>query len=151
MASPVAIGLPVLIVLLWFSISRGLKPLNLLTRELEAKKPDNLVPLEELRAPNEVRPMVVALNQLLRRMSDSLEGERRFTANAAHELRTPLAAIQAQVYVVRTAQSDTERQRALEQLQRGVERGIRLVAQMLTLARLDPQHSIPANGLMNLE
>jgi len=143
LASPVVIGLPVLIVLLWFSINRGLIPLNKLTSEIEARKPDNLAPLDETQVPNEVRPMIVALNHLLLRMVNSLEGERRFTANAAHALRTPLAAIQAQVFVVRSAHSDQERQRALDQLQRGVERGIRLVSQMLTMARLDPQQPPP--------
>jgi signal transduction histidine kinase len=149
-ASPVAIGLPLLIVLLWFSIRRGLKPLKLLTTEIEARKPDNLVPLDEGEAPAEVRPMIAALNQLLLRMAESLQGERRFTANAAHELKTPLATLQAQVYVVRIAQNDTERQRALDQLQRGVERGIRLVGQMLTMARLDPEQALPDATPMNL-
>ncbi len=142
-ASPLALGLPVLIVLLWFSINRGLNPLNRLTNEIEARKPDNLLPISESTAPTEVLPMVVALNRLLHRMSNSLDGERRFTANAAHELRTPLAAIQAQVYVARSAETEAERQTALDNLQRGVERGIRLMAQMLTLARLDPHQSLP--------
>ena len=142
-ASPLALGLPVLIVLLWFSIHRGLNPLSLLTREIATREPANLVPLDAPGAPWEVRPMVQALNELLLRMAQTLEGERRFTANAAHELRTPLAAIQAQLYVARTAQGDEERARALDQLQCGVERAIRLVGQMLTLARIDPEQSLP--------
>ncbi len=142
-ASPLVFGLPVLIVLIWFSIKRGLKPLNVLTGEIEARKPDNLAPLDEVHVPKEVLPMVVSLNGLLRRMSDSLEGERRFTANAAHELRTPLAAIQAQVYAVRSAESEAERARNLDHLQRGVERSIRLMEQLLSLARLDPHQSLP--------
>ena len=142
-ASPLALGLPVLIVLLWFSISRGLNPLGVLTRDIASREPANLMPLDALSAPWEVRPMVQALNELLLRMTHTLEGERRFTANAAHELRTPLAAIQAQLYVVRTAQGEDERARALDQLQRGVERSIRLVGQMLTLARLDPEQELP--------
>ncbi len=143
LASPLVLGLPVLILLLWFSISRGLNPLGLLTREIQIRKPDNLLPLDVGSAPGEVRPMVLALNELLQRVSHTLEGERRFTSNAAHELRTPLAAIQAQLHVARKAQGDAERQLALEQLQRGVERGIRLVGQMLTLARLDPDQRLP--------
>jgi two-component system sensor histidine kinase QseC len=142
-ASPLALGLPVLIALLWFSIHRGLNPLGVLTRAIETREPQNLMPLDVLHAPWEVRPMVQALNELLARMTQTLEGERRFTANAAHELRTPLAAIQAQLYVVRSAQGEAERARSLDQLQRGVERGIRLVGQMLTLARLDPEQALP--------
>jgi two-component system sensor histidine kinase QseC len=142
-ASPLALGMPVLIALLWFSITRGLNPLGKLTRELASRKSDNLIPLDASSAPGEVRPMVQALNQLLHRMTATLEGERRFTANAAHELRTPLAAIQAQLYVARAADNAQERQQALDQLQRGVERGIRLVGQLLTLARLDPEQALP--------
>jgi two-component system sensor histidine kinase QseC len=101
--------------------------------------------------PNEVRPLVVALNNLLARVGNSLEGERRFTANAAHELRTPLATIQAQAYLVRTAESEAERQDAVAQLQRGIARAIRLVGQMLTMARLDPQQALPEVQPMDLK
>ncbi|KAF0166663.1 MAG: two-component system OmpR family sensor histidine kinase QseC [Rhodocyclaceae bacterium] len=143
LVSPLALGLPVLIFLLWYSISRGLDPLGALTREIEKKKAENLEPLDADSAPGEVRPMVLALNKLLRRMTQSLESERLFTANAAHELRTPLAAIQAQLHAARGADGDAERLRAMDQLQRGVERGIRLVGQLLTLARLDPEQALP--------
>jgi two-component system sensor histidine kinase QseC len=141
--SPLALGLPVLILLLWFSINRGLDPLGVLTREIATREPANLTLLDEQSAPWEVRPMVLALNQLLLRMTHTLDGERRFTANAAHELRTPLAAIQAQLYAARKAENAVERERAMDQLQRGVERAIRLVGQMLTLARLDPEQALP--------
>ncbi|MCX7176937.1 MAG: ATP-binding protein [Proteobacteria bacterium] len=143
LASPLALGLPVLIFLLWLSISRGLNPLGTLTREIEKRKPENLMPLDAASAPGEVRPMVLALNELLRRMTHTLESERLFTANAAHELRTPLAAIQAQLHAARAADGGAERQRAMDQLQLGVERGIRLVGQLLTLARLDPEQALP--------
>jgi two-component system sensor histidine kinase QseC len=149
--SPLGLGLPVLLALIWLSIRRGLWPLGRLAQEIEARKPDNLTPLEQTQVPNEVRPLVGALNQLLERVSNSLEGERRFTANAAHELRTPLAAIKAQAYLVRTAESEAERQDAVLQLQRGIERAIRLVGQMLTMARLDPQQALPEALPMDLQ
>jgi two-component system sensor histidine kinase QseC len=141
--SPLGLGLPVLLALIWLSIRRGLWPLGRLTQEIESRKSDSLQPLDDAQVPNEVRPLVGALNHLLERVGQSLEGERRFTANAAHELRTPLAAIQAQAYLVRTAEIRSDRQDAVVQLQRGIERAIRLVAQMLTMARLDPQQSLP--------
>lgn len=143
LASPLVLGLPVLIFLLWFSVSRGLDPLGALKREIESRKPESLTPLDAESAPGEVRPMVLALNQLLRRMTDTLENERRFTSNAAHELRTPLAAIQAHLHAARSAEGEEDRLRSMNQLQRGVERGIRLVGQLLTLARLDPDHAMP--------
>jgi two-component system sensor histidine kinase QseC len=143
LVSPLVLGLPALIFLLWISISRGLDPLGGLTREIGRRMPDSLTLLDADRAPGEVRPMVVALNRLLQRMNDTLESERRFTANAAHELRTPLAAIQAQLHTARAADDDAEREAAFDQLQRGVTRGIRLVGQLLTLARLDPDQPLP--------
>ena len=149
LASPLALGLPVLIVLLWFSINRGLNPLGVLTREISRRKPDNLTPLDASSAPGEVRTMVLALNELLLRVSHTLEGERRFTSNAAHELRTPLAAIQAQLHAVRRADNAEERKQGLEQLQRGVERSTRLVGQLLTLARLDPDQTLPDSHPVN--
>jgi two-component system sensor histidine kinase QseC len=142
-ASPLALGMPALILLLWITVGKALNPLGVLTRQIEARKADNLTPLNAHNTPREVQTMVQALNSLLVRMASTLEAERRFTANAAHELRTPLAAIQAQLYVARTAQTDVERQFAMDQLQSGVGRGIRLVEQLLNLARLDPDQSLP--------
>lgn len=150
LVSPLALGLPVLIFLLWLSIKKGLDPLGVLTREIKMRKPDNLMLLDAASAPREVRPMVQALNDLLHRMTSSLEGERRFTANAAHELRTPLAAIQAQLYAARNAEGKDERISAMAQLQRGVERAIRLVGQLLVLARLDPEQALPDSQPVNL-
>jgi two-component system sensor histidine kinase QseC len=148
--SPLGLGLPVLLLLIWLSIRQGLWPLGRLAQEIEARKPDSLMPLENAQVPNEVRPLVDALNHLLERIGNSLEGERRFTANAAHELRTPLAAIQAQAYLVRTAESEADRLDAVAQLQRGIARAMRLVGQMLTMARLDPEQALPAVLPMDL-
>jgi two-component system sensor histidine kinase QseC len=149
-ASPLGLGLPVLILLVWLSIRRSLAPLDRLVMDVESRKPDNLDLIDNSQTPHEVKPMVQALNHLLQRMALSIEGERRFTANAAHELRTPLAAIQAQVYLVKSAHDEQERHNAVTQLQRGVERAIRLVGQMLTLARLDPQTALADTQAVNL-
>jgi two-component system sensor histidine kinase QseC len=149
-AGPLALGLPVLVLLLWVSISRGLDPLGVLTRQIESRQPDNPAPLDTAGAPREVQPLLQALNRLLQRVSHTLDGERQFTAHAAHELRTPLAAIQAHLHGVRHAEDEPGRRRAMEQLQRGVERGIRLVGQLLTLARLDPEQDLPDVELVDL-
>ena len=142
-ASPLVLGLPVLVFLLWFSVTRGLDPLGRLTQQIEERKPDNLLPLELPGVPKELRPVVESLNRLLGRVAGALDSERRLTANAAHELRTPLAAIQAHLHSVRCTNIPRECEGEMAQLHRSVERGIRLVGQLLALARLDPEQKLP--------
>jgi two-component system sensor histidine kinase QseC len=142
-AMPLAFGLPVLFLLLLFSIRKGLHPLVTLSQEITKRQPDNLTPIDAQSVPDEVQPIVTALNDLLTRMGETLDHERRFTEDAAHQLRTPLAAIQAQLYTARHTQAGAPQQQALEQMQQSVERGIRLVNQLLTLARLDPKQARP--------
>lgn len=142
-AIPLAVGLPMLFLLLWFSIKRGLLPLATLSQEIVKRRADNLTPINVQSVPDEVQPIVTALNDLLTRMGQTLENERQFTADAAHQLRTPLAAIQAQLYAARHAPGDAQHQHALDQLQLSVARGIRLVNQLLALARLDPKQAKP--------
>jgi two-component system sensor histidine kinase QseC len=149
-ASPLALGLPVLVWLLSLSIRKGLRPLDVLADEIGRRKPDKLLPVDSARVPREVGSLVQALNALLARVSSALDGERRFTANAAHELRTPLAAMRLHLHVARGADSEDERQRALELLQQGVERSGRLVEQLLTLARLDPEQALPVPQSVDL-
>lgn len=149
-ATPLALGLPVLFLLLWFSIRRGLHPLAALGQEIAKRQPDNLTPIDERSVPDEVQPIVTALNDLLKRMGQTLENERRFTDDAAHQLRTPLAAIQAQLYTARHTQAHVPHQQALDQLQHSVERSIRLVNQLLALARLDPRQAAPDFSPVNL-
>lgn len=149
-ATPLALGLPVLFLLLWFSIRNSLRPLAALSQEITKRQPDNLSPIDEASVPDEVQPIVTALNDLLKRMGQTLENERRFTDDAAHQLRTPLAAIQAQLYTARNTQTGQAHQQALDQLQQSVARGIRLVNQLLALARLDPRQASPQLQPVNL-
>ncbi len=142
-ATPLALGLPVLFLLLWFSIWRGLYPLAALSQEISKRSPDNLTPMQAHNVPDEVRPIVIALNGLLQRVAQTLDNERRFTDDAAHQLRTPLAVIQTQLYTVRHTMASTPHQQALDQLQDSVARSIRMVNQLLALARLNPQQAPP--------
>lgn len=142
--NPIVLGMPFFILLLWLSVRSGLGPLTDLSRAIARRDGSSLVLLEDSASPRELKPIVLALNNLMRRMQQALETERRFNANAAHELNTPLAAIQAHLYAARFAKNDAERQRALEQAQLGTERGIRLVSQMLALARLG-SHAMAAD------
>ncbi len=134
---PLLISLPVLALLLWLAVSRSLRPLVKLTAEVDQREPDNLAPLDAGFAPVEVVPLIERLNQLFARMDASLQKERRFTADAAHELRTPVAGIKAQAQVARAASSDAERNHALDNAILGCERAAHLIEQLLTLARID--------------
>lgn len=140
---PLLIAVPLLALLVWLGIGKGLAPLARVTREVARREPQRLDPLEVGDAPSEIRPLVDSLNTLLRRLDVALESERRFTADAAHELRTPLAALKTQAQVARRADDDGERHNALQQVVEGVDRATHLVEQLLTLARLDPGAGLP--------
>ncbi len=135
---PLAIILPLLLLALYLSIRRGLKPLDELAADVAARSPENLAALPREHIPQEVRPLVVALNRLLGRLDQALESERRFTADAAHELRTPLAAVKIQTQVALASSDPEKHAHALQQVLAGVDRSSRLVDQLLRLARLDP-------------
>lgn len=136
---PLLIALPLLALLIWFGIGGGLRPLRRITREVARRAPGNLERLETAGVPEEIRPLVDSLNALLALLDQALENERRFTADAAHELRTPLAALKTQAQVALRAGDNGVRQHALENLIQGADRATHLVEQLLTLARLDPR------------
>jgi two-component system sensor histidine kinase QseC len=104
------------------------------------REPSNLGALDAENVPAEVAPLVTSLNRLFERVAMSMENERRFTADAAHELRTPFAALRAQAEVARGAGTDLERRHALDQIIAACDRAARLIQQMLTLARMEPEH-----------
>jgi len=135
---PLLIALPGLAVLIWLGVTRALKPLTVLSAQITQRDSENLTPLEATEAPVEVAPLVESLNRLFARVRASLDDERRFTADAAHELRTPLAALKVQAQVAQAATTDSERRRALDNVIVGCDRAAHLVEQLLTLARLEP-------------
>lgn len=134
---PMLLALPLLAIMLWVAVARGLRPLVKLTRAVEKREPDNLAPLDSGTAPREVVPLIERLNRLFVRIDASLQNERRFTADAAHELRTPVASIKAQAQVARAASGEAERLHALDNAILGCDRAAHLIDQLLTLARLD--------------
>lgn len=136
---PVLFALPLLAILTWGGVRRGLRPMDRVARDIAQRSPTQLQPIGLNDVPEEIRPLADSLNRLLERLEDALESERRFTANAAHELRTPLAGLRAQAQVALRAEAGTDRTAALHQIIRGVDRATRLVEQLLTLARLDPE------------
>lgn len=140
---PAALGLPLLGSWLWIATRRSLRPLDRVAEDIAARQPQHLEPVEPASAPEEIRPLIDSINQLFARVERAMELERRFTADAAHELRTPLAALAAQAQVAIRARGDEERHHAIEQLVTSIRRASRLVDQLLTLARLDPADGMP--------
>jgi two-component system sensor histidine kinase QseC len=134
---PLLFSLPLLALLLWVAVTRGLRPLGRLAREVEQRAPETLTPLDTEAAPREVLPLIERLNRLFVRIDAAIQKERRFTADAAHELRTPVAAIKAQAQVARAASDETERNHALDNAILGCDRAAHLIDQLLTLARVD--------------
>lgn len=136
--TPWLTALPVMLILLFMLVTYELRPLTHIARQLGQRRPDDDSPLAAPRLPPEVRPLVDALNDLFARINAMLTRERRFTSDAAHELRSPLAALKVQAEVVQLAHDDEDmRRRALGHLDAGIDRATRLVDQLLTLSRLD--------------
>jgi two-component system sensor histidine kinase QseC len=140
---PMAVALPLLALVLWWAVRRSLQPLHQLGSTLAQRRPDALQALEMDDVPSEMAPMVRALNGLFERIGVLLESERRFTADASHELRTPIAAIRAQAQVALGAAEDASRRTALHNTLLGCDRAIHLVEQLLTLSRLDASAAPP--------
>lgn len=135
---PLLILLPVLGGLLWWIVGRGLAPLRRVAGEVAARRPEALERLSEDDLPEEIAPVVASLNRLLADLAGARDAQRAFIADAAHELRTPLTALQLQLQVVERAGDPEARTLALDALHAGLLRASRLVEQLLTLARAEP-------------
>ena len=136
---PAAFALPLMALAVWWGVGRSLRPVNEVAQQVAALDPQQMAPLDDgAPLPREIAPLRSALNALIRRVNEAFETERRFTADAAHELRTPLAALKVQAQVARRAHTADSQQHALAQVIAGVDRMTHLVEQLLTLARVDP-------------
>lgn len=134
---PQFIIIPLAVMLVWFGLSRGLRPLTRLRHTIEAREPDDLSPIATRRVPEELEPLVEAFNEMLERVQRSVSAQQRFVADAAHQMRTPLTGLKTQAqFAIR--ESDPEALRhALRQIATGVDRAGRLINQLLTLARTE--------------
>jgi len=144
-------GVPLLGVLVWLVVGAAVRPLTQLGHEVSRRGPTDLKPLPDSGAPAEVRPLVERLNGLFARISESMRSERRFTSHAAHELRTPIAAIRAQAEVARDTRDPAARGAALDHVIEGCDRAARLVDQMLLLARIEEQAAQGAPPVTRLD
>ncbi|MCT9126941.1 ATP-binding protein [Cupriavidus gilardii] len=136
--APLLLLLPLLGWMVWLAVGRGLRPVREIARQVGKRDANALSPLAVAEMPAEIAPLTEALNLLLARLSDAIDTQRAFIADAAHALRTPLTALQLQVQLVERADSEPARREAVGNLRDGLERLTHLVTQLLTLARHEP-------------
>ena len=148
---PLIAALPLFGLLIWWVVGRALRPLDSLGEELASRAPLDLRPVQGEPLPVELAGLVGRLDELLRRIRDSLDSERRFTSHAAHELRTPVAAMRAQTEVALAAGDPAERNAALRRSLQACDRMSRLVTQLLVLARADEAATPSADTLCRLD
>ncbi|MHB8354010.1 MAG: ATP-binding protein [Burkholderiales bacterium] len=147
---PFAILIPALAILIWVVVGRGLAPLQRVADALAQRSPHALQALPDDHLPPEIRPLVEALNDLLSRLALALAAQRAFVADAAHELRTPLAALTLQLQLAERADTPAARTAAIAKLRERLDRATHLVAQLLTLARQEPRMAMHEFAPINL-
>lgn len=147
---PMFVLITFLAIAIWFVIVQMLQPLNRTARAVALRTPSSMDPLPTEALPYEVKKLVEAINGLLVRLGESLSAQQRFASDAAHELRTPLAAIKLQAQLLQRAKDDASRTKYTDRLQQGVARATRLVEQLLTIARLDPDAADKPMSEVNL-
>jgi two-component system OmpR family sensor kinase len=148
---PIAVMMPILMVVVWWVVSGSLDPVARVRRQVASRQADDLSPVSESGLPDEVRPLVQELNLLFGRVRTAFDAQQNFVADAAHELRTPLAALKLQTQSLERADSPEARQVAVGRLSAGIERATRLVEQLLVLARQEanaaPRQAVDMAGI----
>ena len=134
---PQFIILPIALALIWFALSRGLSPLAELQQRIRARKPDDLSPIDSRQVPEEITPLVRSLNEMLERLAQTIMIQKRFIADAAHQMKTPLAGMRMQSELALRQTDQEEIHRSLLQLSKSSEAATRLINQLLTLARAE--------------
>jgi len=138
------------LIVLWFGIRSGLKPLESIRQALAARKPDAMEPLPSAKVPAELAPLVQTINLLLDRTQSAIERERRFTGDAAHELRTPLTAVKTHIQVARLT-TGPELASSLENAEQGLQRLQHILEQLLTLARVEGPFSFDGEKMTSAD
>lgn len=137
---PILAMVPIGGVAMWLLLGYGLAPLRNIAREVELRDPALLTPLTFSNQPAEIAPLVNSLNELLARLDRALKVEREFIADASHELRSPITALQLQIELLETTQKEAQRRELVADIRAGIERFSRLIEQILLLAKLDPDY-----------
>jgi two-component system OmpR family sensor kinase/two-component system sensor histidine kinase QseC len=136
--TPLLVLAPLMALVIWWVAALTLKPLQAVAADVRRRDEQSLAPLRSADLPDEVAPLVSALNALLQRLAQSLDTQRAFVADAAHELRSPLTALKLQLQMLKRAPDEAARSAAIDALAAGIERAVRLVEQLLALARSEP-------------
>jgi two-component system sensor histidine kinase TctE len=139
MVAPQVALAAIALLLSWLGVSRGLKPLTDLAKQIESRDQNNLSPVPQTGLPREARVLASRINELLARLGSAIRAQKRFVTDAAHQLRTPLAAVTLQVERAERAPDMATQREALRALHRSVERAGRMARQLLSLARTDPE------------
>lgn len=151
---PALLFLPVILLIVWIGVRKVLKPVVKISADVDRRGSDDLSPIQKETMPWEIAPLVMALNRLFERLEQSFKREREFTDHAAHELRTPLAAMKTQTQVLMKKAKDIPQcADGLDNLQSSIDRATHLVEQLLSLARLQhedlPQERTDLSHLLN--
>jgi two-component system sensor histidine kinase QseC len=147
--APLLLTIPLLGLLIWASLNRGLRPLQALAQELGRRNAEDMSPVETGTIPTEIRPVIASLNNLFLKVLDAMRHEREITAFAAHELRTPLAGLRTQAQIAMVAKDGGTRDAALRQIIFAADRTTRMVRQLLAMAKLDSNHE-PKRSSINV-
>ena len=147
---PLLLGIPLLAALAWWGVGRGLRPLDRVASEVAQRSPRNLRPVDSPQVPAEIEVLVEKLNALLAHLHEAFEGERRFTSDAAHEMRTPLAGIKTHMQVALRTTNEVQRRHEMERVIQDVDRTTHLVEQLLTLSRLDREPPADERAVVDL-
>lgn len=136
---PQFVILPLAVILVWFGLTRGLAPLTALQQRIRSRLPDDSSPIDERAVPQEIMPLVASFNALLAQVEESVQAQKRFIADAAHQLKTPLAGLRMQAELAQREQTPEELRRSLAHIAGSSERAAHLVKQLLSLARMENQ------------
>lgn len=147
---PFLVALPLMGLLIWRLVGRELRFLESTAQAVARRTPESLEPITGEAVPDEIQPLVAALNGLLARLGHALTQQRHFIADAAHELRTPLTALRLQLQLAERAHDSAERDKAHGMLREGIARATRVVEQLLALARQDPDVPVESSAQVDL-
>lgn len=148
---PYLVLLPVLLFLLWWAIGQGLKPLKLVTTAVSQLDERHLESLQVEEVPEEIQPLINALDRLFERLKSSFNKERRFSADAAHELRTPLAALRTHVQLMRSDSDADKFKNSLDKIMQAVDRATHVVDQLMNLVKYDEGSMVPNLLMLDLK